>query len=77
MFLYSDALTASLHSRLHDKILRQITELGNEEYVKILLDAQERVFVQKGHFHQQMHLLGAIFKQFCGSFSRPFRLLME
>jgi hypothetical protein len=61
LYSFGDALTIRLHSLLYDKILQQMTQLGNEEYVRILLDAQEQVFVQKGHFHQQMHLLGSIY----------------
>jgi hypothetical protein len=73
VFLYGDALSISLHSSLHDKILRQITRLGNENYVKILLAAQSRLFVQKGAFHQLMHQLAAIYKQYYGGFMQPFQ----
>jgi hypothetical protein len=51
-----------------------MTQLGNDEYVRILLDAQQRVFGQKGHFHQQMHLLGTIYTQFYGSFMEAFHV---
>jgi hypothetical protein len=51
-----------------------MTQLGNEEYVRILLDAQERVFGLMGHFHHQMHLLGAIYTQFYGSFMQAFQV---
>jgi hypothetical protein len=50
------------------------TQLGNEEYVEILLAVQEHVFVQKGPFLQQMHLLGAIYTQFYGSFMQAFQV---
>ena len=55
IFLYGDALSVNLHSSLYDKILRQITRLGNKDYVDTLLQAQRRLFVQKGQFHQLMH----------------------
>ncbi len=74
IFLDGDALSIRLHSSLYDKILRQMTQLGNEEYFRILLDAQERVFVQKRHFHQQMLLLGAMYTQFDGSFMQAFKV---
>ncbi len=75
MFLYGDALTVCLHSTLYDKILRKITQSGNEEYVEILLAAQERLFVQKGRFHQQLHLLGVIYTQFYSSFMQAFQVV--
>jgi hypothetical protein len=34
VFLYGDGLSVSLHSLIYDKIPRQITRLGNEEYVR-------------------------------------------
>jgi hypothetical protein len=74
VFLYGDALAVCLHSTLCDNILQQITQLGNKEYVEILLKVQEHVFVQKGQFHQQMHLLGAIYIQFYGSFMQVFQV---
>jgi hypothetical protein len=74
VFLYRDALTVCLHSTLYDKILQQITQLGNKEYVEILLAVQECVFVQKGQFHQQMHLLGEIYTQFYVSFMQAFQV---
>ena len=73
VFLYGDALSVSLYGSLYDKILRQITQLGNEEYIKILLDAQSRIFVQKGAFHQLMHQLAAIYSQFYGGFMQAFQ----
>jgi hypothetical protein len=51
-----------------------MAQVGNEEYVRILLDAQERVFRQKGPFHQQMHLLGTIYTQFYRSFMQAFQV---
>jgi hypothetical protein len=51
-----------------------MTKLGNEEYARILLDAQERVFGQEGHFHQQMHLLCTLYTQFFGSFMQAFQV---
>jgi hypothetical protein len=74
VFLYGDALTVCLYLTLYDKILQQITQLSNKEYVKILLVAQEHVFVQKGQFHQQMHLIGAIYTQFYDSFMQAFQM---
>ncbi len=55
IYLYGDALSVNLHTTLYDKILRQITQLGNQEYVKTLLSAQDCMFIQKSHFHQLMH----------------------
>jgi hypothetical protein len=72
VFMYGDALTVSLHSTLHDKILRGITRLGNESYVETLLSVHERIFMQKGQFHQQIHLLGTIYQQFYGGLMQPF-----
>jgi hypothetical protein len=72
VFMYGDALSVSLHSTLHDKILRGITRLGNESYVETLLSVHERIFMQKGHFHQQIHLLGTIYQQFYGGLMQPF-----
>jgi hypothetical protein len=74
IFLYGDALTVCLHFTLYDKILQQMTQLGNEESIRILLGTQERVFVQKGCFHQQINLLGAIYTQFYGLFMQAFQV---
>jgi hypothetical protein len=68
IFLYGDALSVNLHSSLYDKTLRQLSRLGNKDYVTSLLDAHRRLFVQKGQFHQLMHHLGAIYKQYYGCF---------
>jgi hypothetical protein len=48
VFLHGDALTVCLHYTLYDKILQQITQLGNEEYFEILFKMQDHVIVQKG-----------------------------
>jgi hypothetical protein len=37
VFLYGDALTVNLHESLYDQILRKIPQLGNREYVEMLL----------------------------------------
>ena len=68
VFLYGDALSVSLHGKVYDKILRQITQLGNQEYIETLLSAQDRVVIQKGQFHQCMHHLATIYTQFYGGF---------
>lgn len=70
--MYGDALSVSLHGMLHNEILRGITRLGNESNVDTLLLVHERVFVQKGHFYQQIHLLGTIYQQFYGGFIQSF-----
>ena len=49
-------------------------QLGNKAYVHTLLEAQERIFIQKGHFHQLMHHLGGIYTQFYGAFMQPFQV---
>ncbi len=74
VFLYSDGLSVSLHSAIYDKILRQITWLGNEEYVGTLLAAQDCIFIQKGAFHQSMHHLAPIYTQFMVALCSHFRL---
>ncbi len=74
VFLYGDGLSVSLHSAIYDKILRQITRLGNEEYVGTLLDAQNRIFIQKGAFYQCMHHLASIYTQFFGGFMQLFQV---
>ncbi len=58
----------NLHGSLYDQILRKITEHGNQEYVEMLLMAQDCLFIQKGQFHQLIHQLGAIYSQFYGGF---------
>jgi hypothetical protein len=60
VFMYGDALSVDFHSRLYNIILQKITQLGNEDYVRMLLDAHSAVIMQKGHFHQQMHQLSVI-----------------
>jgi hypothetical protein len=60
VFMYGDALSVDFHSQLYDIIFQKITQLGNEEYVRTLLDAQSVVIMQKGHFHLQMHQLSVI-----------------
>ncbi len=74
VFLYGDGFSVNLYSTIYDKILRQITRLGNEEYVGTLLDAQDRIFIQKGAFHQCMHHLASIYTQFYGGFLQPFQV---
>jgi hypothetical protein len=74
VFMYGDVLSVSLYSTLYDKILKSITHLGNKKYVQTLLEVQERIFVQKGHFHQLMHHLGGIYTQFYGAFMQPFQV---
>ncbi len=54
--------------------MKIITQLGNKTYVQTLLEVQERIFVQKGHFHQLMHRLGGIYTQFYGAFMQPFQV---
>jgi hypothetical protein len=68
IYLYGDTLLVNLHTTLYNKILPQITKLGNQEYVETLLSAQDCIFIQKGHFHQLMHQLQAIYTQFYGGF---------
>jgi hypothetical protein len=72
VFMYGDALSVAKHSALHDKIFKGITRLGNKDYVETFLSAHERVFMQKGQFHQQIHQLGAIYQQFYGCFMQAF-----
>jgi hypothetical protein len=74
IFMYGDALTASLYGLIYDRILRQLTQLGNQNYIETLLAAQERVVVQKGQFHQLMHQLGAIYTQFYGGFMQAMQV---
>jgi hypothetical protein len=74
VFMHGDALSVSLYGNIYDKILCNIMQLGKEKYVRTLLDAQERIFIQKGHFHQLMHYLGAIYTQFYGAFMQPFQV---
>lgn len=33
VFMYGDALTVSLYGSIYDRILRQLTQLGNEDYI--------------------------------------------
>ena len=40
----------------------------------MLLEAQDRIFIQKGHSHQLMHHLGGIYMQFYGAFMQPFQV---
>jgi hypothetical protein len=61
LYLYGDGLSVVAHNKLHDMIYRQRSRLGSEHYVKTLLNAQESVLIQKGHFHQQMHTWGCLF----------------
>ncbi len=68
VFMYGDALTVRLHGAIYDRTLRQITQLGNRNYIEVLLKAHDRVVIQKGQFHQLMHQLGAIYLQFYGGF---------
>ena len=74
LFLYGDALTAALHDSIYDRTLRQITQLGNREYIEILLAAHERIVIQKGQFHQLMHQLGCIYTQFYGGFMQAMQV---
>jgi hypothetical protein len=71
VFMYGDALTVSLHGLIYNRTLQQITQLSNREYIEILLAAQDRIVIQKGQFHQLMHLLGSIYSQFFGGFVQP------
>ncbi len=68
IYLYRDALLMNLHTTLYNKILQQITQLGNQEFVEMLLSAQDHIFIQKGQFHQLMHQLQTIYTQFYGGF---------
>ncbi len=61
-------MSVNLHATLYDKILHQITQLDNQEYVETLLSAQDCIFIPKGQFHQLMHQLQAIHTQFYGGF---------
>ncbi len=74
VFLYSNGLSVSLHSAIYDKILQQLTRIGNEEYVGTLLAAQDCIFIQKGAFHQSMHHLASVYTQFYGGFMQPFQV---
>ncbi len=67
-------MSVSLHSIIYDKILRQITRLGNEDYVGTLLDVQDCICIQKGAFHQCMHHLASIYTQFHGGFMQLFQV---
>ena len=74
VFVYGDALTVSLHGSIYDKTLRQITQLGNREYIEVLLAAHDRIVIQKGQFHQLMHQLGGIYSQFYGGFMQAMQV---
>ncbi len=60
IYLYRDALLVNLHSLCMIRFLRQITQLGHQEYVEIFLSAQECIFIQKSHFHQLMNQLNSL-----------------
>ncbi len=73
VFVYGDALSVTLHSTLYDKILHGITRLVNKEYCKMLLSAPKHLYIQKGQFHQQIHLLGTIHSIFMEDSCRHYR----
>jgi len=74
VFLYGDALSVSNHSKLSMNILRKLTEIGKEDYVKTHIEALDRIVIQKGLFHQQMHQCGVIYSLFYGSFIQPMQV---
>jgi hypothetical protein len=61
-------MLVNLHTSLYDKMLQQITQLGNQEYVETLLSAQDPIFIQIGQFHQLMHQLQVKYTQFYSGF---------
>ncbi len=77
IFLYRDALTICLHSLLNDNIVRQMTQLGNEEYVRILLDAQEQVFVKSVIFINKYISLALYIHSFIDCSCKHSRCQME
>jgi hypothetical protein len=71
VFMYGDALTVVNWKRTYDIIFNKYAQLGNENYVRTLLDAYDSVYIQRGYFHQSMHQLGVIYGIFFGGFMQP------
>ncbi len=68
LFLYGDVMTVNNWKRTYSIIFNMYAQLGNETYVKALLDAYDSIFIQRGFFHQSMHQLGVIYSIFFGGF---------
>ena len=67
-YLFGDVMTTNNWKHCYGIIFNKYAQLGNEAYVKCLLDAYDSIFIQRGYFHQSMHQLGVIYSIFFGGF---------
>ena len=68
--LYWDTLSVSNFTRLPFKIVRELTTIGNEDYVRTFLKAHESINMQKGYFHQLMYQSAVFYNVFYVAFGQ-------
>ena len=68
VFLYGDALTVSNWNHCFMRLAQQLSQYGQRNHVESLMKAYQRIFVQKGLFHQGMHQVAVIYTLYYGAF---------
>jgi hypothetical protein len=76
IFQYGDVLTIKKWHSLAFFILRKMTEIGLEEYVRVMMTAYDRMVKIQDYLHENMHRVQAIYKLFYGGFIQASQALL-
>ena len=75
--LYGDQLTELYFYPMKDHILKSLTKIGKEGFVKELIGAMDRCIVQHDYLHESFHMLQAIYNEYWGGMLQPLVCLMN
>ena len=73
---YGDVLTIKKWNALAYIIVQQMTKLGKEEYVQIMMTAYKCFYKMHDYLHENIHRLQGIFKLFYPSVMQPIQVLL-
>ena len=76
VFQFGDALSVQKWYNLAPHIVSKITEIGNEEYVSMMMDAYDRFIICHDYLHENIHRLQVVFTLFYGGFIQVAQILL-
>ena len=76
VFQYGDVLTIKKWYSLGYYLLRQITTIGKEDYVKLMMTVYNQFAKMQDYLHENIHRLQGIYKLYYGGFLQPIQSLI-
>jgi hypothetical protein len=76
-FQYGDVLTIKKWHSLAFPILQQMTSIGKEDYVLMMMEVYKRFVKMQDYLHENIHRLQGIYKLFYGGFIQGIQVLLR